>query len=80
MEKPAIDSVEHFWKKLRHWQVANGLLQKEAAAVLGVNLWTYKGWWSGKHKPNSFVIDVIEARMKTTCCPIGPLAKTLTKI
>jgi len=83
MEKRAIetpDSVEHFWKKLRQWQVSHGLLQKEAANLLGVNIWTYKGWWRGKHAPNSFVRDVIESRMKTTSCPPGKLPQLNPKL
>lgn len=54
---------DDFPGKLRAWQSVARFSQKEAARVLGVNLWTYRGWLYGRHLPSDFVVNTIQTQL-----------------
>jgi len=52
-----------FGKKLRKWRRAAGLIQKDAAERLAVNVRTYQGWEEGKTTPNPLSLAELDRRM-----------------
>ncbi len=54
---------ESFAEKLKGWKPE--LRHKERAALLGVELDTFRGWLYGRHTPSLFVQKAIEEKMVT---------------
>jgi DNA-binding XRE family transcriptional regulator len=48
---------------VKDWRRRVGLVQKEAADLLGVSLRTYQGWESGRYEPFYLAKIEIERRM-----------------
>lgn len=49
--------------KLKKWRKSHGLVQKQAAAILGVNLRTYQGWEGRKPEPKPLALAELDRRM-----------------
>jgi len=50
-------------KKLKKWRKERGLVQKQAADILGANIRTYQGWEEGRGTPSSMALAELERRM-----------------
>lgn len=53
--------TQQFLEKLRLWKPE--LRHKERAALLGVELDTFRGWLYGRHVPNPFVQNTLLEKM-----------------
>lgn len=52
-----------FAQRLRKWRKFKGLVQKQAAEVLKVNLRTYQNWEEGRWEPQELALAELERRM-----------------
>lgn len=50
-------------QRLKRWRKERGLVQKQAADILGVNLRTLQGWEEGKPEPKALALAELERRL-----------------
>lgn len=63
-----------FQHYLKEWRHRHGLLQKEAAIAISVNLRTYQSWEGGFKEPGELAMETIKSRMNSYIPP-GQLVK-----
>ena len=56
---------ESLKKKLKKWRKKRGLIQKQAADILGVNLRTLQGWEEGRPEPSPLALSELTRRMES---------------
>lgn len=56
-------------KRLKQWRKKRGLVQKQAADILGVNLRTYEGWEQGRPAPEPMALAELERRLAQSPAP-----------
>jgi transcriptional regulator with XRE-family HTH domain len=56
-------------KRLKQWRKQRGLVQKQAADILGVNLRTYEGWEQGRPGPEPMKLAELERRLSQPSPP-----------
>lgn len=54
-----------FSKRLKKWRIVRGMLQKQAASVLGVNTRTFQGWEEGRSEPKALAMAELLRRMES---------------